>query len=162
MDQTTADRAHELETALAALLPPFTTNELEKLFSNDHHSPQPIKNVLSDMSDRWPKSWLDFFSWSNGGIFLSGAREFGSILTIGEVRDYLVTCGMLLELPGAIPFAMDGSGSFYLFDVRRPPVEGEYPVVFGHHTDLSWNRVVSLEPSFFECCSALARPELLE
>ncbi len=41
-------------------------------------------------------------------------------------------------MPGAIPFAFDGSG-LDLFDMRQSVVEGEYPVVQAHAGCLGWD-----------------------
>ncbi len=32
-------------------------------------------------------------------------------------------------MPLAVPFAFNGGGTFYMFDMRSPPVNGEYPIV---------------------------------
>lgn len=32
-------------------------------------------------------------------------------------------------MPGALPFASDGDGGFYVFDMRHAAIEGEYPVL---------------------------------
>ena len=41
-------------------------------------------------------------------------------------------------MPGAVPIAFDGCGTFYLLDMRRPAVGGEYPVACAHAGDLGW------------------------
>ncbi len=37
--------------------------------------------------------------------------------------------GLRRWMPGALPIAFNGGGTFYLFDLRQDPVDGEYPVV---------------------------------
>src|SRR5262249_1777501 len=41
-------------------------------------------------------------------------------------------------MPGAVPVAFNGGGTFYLLDMRQPAVGGEYPVVCAHAGYLSW------------------------
>ena len=35
-------------------------------------------------------------------------------------------------MPGCVPIAFDGGGTFYLIDMREPAVDREYPILFGH------------------------------
>jgi hypothetical protein len=42
-------------------------------------------------------------------------------------------------MPGALPFAFNGGGVFYLFDLREPAdADGQYPVVAVHAGNLGW------------------------
>jgi hypothetical protein len=41
-------------------------------------------------------------------------------------------------MPGGLPFAFNGGGTFYLFDMREGAVHGEYPVVCSHAGNLGW------------------------
>jgi hypothetical protein len=42
-------------------------------------------------------------------------------------------------MPAALPFAFNGGGVFYLFDMREPAdADGEYPVVAAHAGNLGW------------------------
>ena len=41
-------------------------------------------------------------------------------------------------MPGALPIAFNGGGTFYLLDMRGSAVGGEYPVVCAHAGYLSW------------------------
>jgi hypothetical protein len=77
-----------------------------------------------------PASYLDFLGWSNGGFFLAGEREF-QMLAAEELRVYLIEYRVPYFLPHAVPFALDGNGHFYAFDLREPAdAAGEHPVLF--------------------------------
>lgn len=78
--------------------------------------------------DRWvmprgivPPIYLSFLAWSNGGFFLYGQREW-NMLRAEELREYLLMYDFPATLPDALPFATDGSGGFYLFDLREAAV----------------------------------------
>jgi hypothetical protein len=97
-----------------------------------------------------PASYLDFLCWSNGGFFLNGDREF-QMLSAEELRPYLIDYRVPYFLPGVVPFALDGSGGFYLFDLQSPPDSaGEYPILFVRSGNLATGEVVAVAASFPE------------
>jgi hypothetical protein len=57
-------------------------------------------------------------------------------------------------MPGALPFAFNGGGTFYLFDMRRPARKGEYPIVCTHSGNLGWepDEHVRIAASFEAAC----------
>jgi hypothetical protein len=75
-----------------------------------------------------PPSFRTFLAWSNGGLFARGASEIG-VFGTAHMREYLLADCVPEWMPGATPFAFDGGGSFYMFDMRRMPLAGEYPVL---------------------------------
>jgi SMI1 / KNR4 family (SUKH-1) len=77
-----------------------------------------------------PDSYLDFLRWSNGGSFFNCERSFDPFFNTTEIREYLLAYHIPQYMPEALPFAFDGGGSFYLFDMRQPPTNGEYPILF--------------------------------
>ncbi|MET7402661.1 SMI1/KNR4 family protein [Dactylosporangium sp. NPDC005572] len=89
-----------------------------------------------------PASYLTWLSWSNGGVFGNGERWF-QLLPVdgpGGVRAMLLAYELPEYMPGALPFALNGGGVFYLFDMRAPAdADGEYPVVASHAGNLGWN-----------------------
>jgi hypothetical protein len=104
-----------------------------------------------------PPPYLAFLRWSNGGWFRSGEREFGFFATsdpTGGVRAMLLAYHLPEYMPGALPFAFNGSGTFYLFDMRRQAVRGEYPVVCSHAGNLGWgpNECCPVADSFEAAC----------
>jgi hypothetical protein len=90
----------------------------------------------------FPKSYLSFLRWSNGGNFTKGCREFGFFPAIDSrcgVRAMMLAYQIPEYMKNAVPFAFDGAGSFYLFDMRRPPVDDEFPIVLSHAGSLGWD-----------------------
>lgn len=119
--------------------------------------------------DRWtfpahplPATYLDFLAWSNGGLFVNGEREL-QMLAAEELREYMLTYRLPLYLPGMVPFATDGRGNFYLFDLRNPPdAAGEYPVVFAAVGDAGAGETaaaVVVAGSFPEVCRGRTDPD---
>ena len=86
----------------------------------------------------FPASYLEFLQWSNGGIFVKDGATY-QILGTHEVREYLLIYHLPQYVPGAVPWAMDGSGGPYCFDMREKPTEGEYPIILQESGALSWN-----------------------
>ena len=103
---------------------------------------------------RFPPTFIEFLRWSNGGNFVNGEREFG-MFDPKEIREYLLSYEIPEYMPGAVPFALDGGGGFFLFDMRNEPVDGEYPIVFSHSSSLGWDEEdhATLAKSFVEACT---------
>ncbi len=79
-----------------------------------------------------PKSYLSFLRWSNGGWFRNGDRLIGFFPALGPVhgvRTMMLAYGVPYRAPGILPFAFNDGFIFYAFDMRRPAVRGEYPIV---------------------------------
>jgi hypothetical protein len=106
-----------------------------------------------------PPSYKSFLGWSNGGLFVVGDREF-QMLKAQELREYLLFYEVPQYMPGAVPFALDGGGWFYLFDVRNPPgASGEYPIRFAATGNLNYDDSVLVADSFPEACRGRSNPE---
>lgn len=89
-----------------------------------------------------PPSYLDLLRCSDGGVFSQGARLI-QLFSSTKVRSYMLAYLVPQYWPLAVPFAFDGGGTFYAFDMRQPPdARGEFPIVMAHAGDLSW------EPGF--------------
>ncbi len=89
-----------------------------------------------------PPAYLDFLRWSNGGWCRTGERELGFFSTdhpTGGVRAMTLGYEVPQYMPGALPFAFNGGGTFYLFDMREEMAGGEYPVVCAHSGSLGWD-----------------------
>lgn len=113
-----------------------------------------------------PPSYLAFLEWSNGGEFRMGDRwfQFFSILDPGHgVRDMLLAYDLPQYMPGALPFAFNGGGTFYLFDMRRAAKRGEYPVVCSHSGNLGWepDECIEIAKSFEAACRGHVNVEKL-
>jgi len=99
-----------------------------------------------------PSSYADFLKWSNGGSFVSGERRFDPFFSTSELRAYLVGYNVPQYMPEALPFAFDGCGNFYLFDMRSDPVEGEYPILFTLAGNLGYEDALLIATSFLDVC----------
>lgn len=88
-----------------------------------------------------PPSYLELLAWSDGGDFGNGDRWLQLFPTDGPggVRAMTLAYHLPEYMPGALPFAFDGGGVFYLFDMREPAdADGEYPVVAAHAGNIGW------------------------
>ena len=104
-----------------------------------------------------PQQYLDFLRWSNGGEFRTGERWFQFFPALDPahgVRAMLLAYHLPQYMPGSIPFAFNGGGTFNLFDMRQEAVDGEYPVVCSHSGNLGWkpDECVQIAASFLSVC----------
>lgn len=104
-----------------------------------------------------PTAYLSFLKWSNGGSFRNGERwfQFFPALDPGQgPRAMLMAYELPQYMPGALPFAFNGAGTFYLFDMRQPAATDEYPIVCAHAGYLDWEEDAcrAVAPSFLEAC----------
>jgi hypothetical protein len=89
-----------------------------------------------------PPAYLSLLAWSDGGQFGNGDRDFQFFSTIGPigVREMTLSYAVPYWLPGALPFAFDGGGVFYLFDLRESAdTDGEYPIIAAAAGSLGWD-----------------------
>lgn len=105
-----------------------------------------------------PRSYLSLLRWSNGGAFSNGDRNFDPFLPCDRLREYLLCYHVPQYMPLALPFALDGGGNFYLFDMRQNPVEGEYPVLYVGAGNLDYEDAVLVASSFVEACRGMTDP----
>ena len=99
----------------------------------------------------FPKSFLHFLMWSNGGWCRRGEREF-QFLGTADLRTYTLIYQFPRYLPDAIPFALNGGGVFYVFDMREDPQNGEYPILGAAAGVLDYEESKFLAHSFIEVC----------
>ncbi|QDT91751.1 SMI1/KNR4 family protein [Gimesia algae] len=99
----------------------------------------------------FPDAFVAFLKWSNGGDFVRGEREFGMFGT-KSIREYLLAYQIPEYMPGAVPFAFDGGGGFYLFDMRKEMIDGEFPIVISHSGSLGWDQedAIRIADTFLE------------
>jgi len=105
-----------------------------------------------------PRNYLAFLQWSNGGAFRKGTKWFDPIFQTEEVRGYLLAYDLPERMPGVLPFAFDGGGTFYIFDMRQPPRDGEYPVLVSHASNLGFGASRQIGVTFLEACQARDDP----
>jgi hypothetical protein len=105
-----------------------------------------------------PPSYLSFLAWSDGGLFVNGDREL-NMLSAPEVREYMLTYRLPYHMPETAPFALNGAGYLYLFDLRNPPgPDGEYPVLFVDAGNLGFDKAVVVAASFLDVCQGRTNP----
>ena len=107
-----------------------------------------------------PEPYLSFLRYSNGGSFRTGGRWFDPVLKSFQVREYLLAYHIPEHLPQTLPFAFDGSGTFYLFDMRRPAIDGEFPILLVHAGNLDFDDALLVGETFVEACSNRRRKAL--
>lgn len=78
-------------------------------------------------------SYQNFLSESNGGGFLRGEREY-QMFSMCEICDFYEIYAFETYMPHALPFAMDGYGNFFLFDMRK---QNSFVYLVGAN-DMSW------------------------
>jgi hypothetical protein len=111
-----------------------------------------------------PADYLAFLRWSNGGWCRSGEREFGFFPTsnpTGGVRAMTLAYHVPQYMPGALPFAFNGGGVFYLFDMREAARTGNYPVIAASAGALGWgeNGFWVVADSFLAACQGSSNVE---
>lgn len=164
--------AAELLTLASAISQPLSEQEIQAVNasqSNSFPETDPLHNTYNPIECRkWrlpsrplPCSYLEFLEWSNGGSFVSGERRFDPFFSTSELRDYLVGYNVPQYMPDSLPFAFDGYGDFYLFDMRCDPVEGEYPILFTLSGNLGYEDALLLSASFVDACKGTRDPNEL-
>jgi hypothetical protein len=142
----------EIEQFVATIGNPLSVTEVAEVNASQHN-PFPENDPLHAAyrpfdPSRWgmparplPPDYLDFLRWSNGGWCRSGEREFGFFSTSDPtqgVRAMMLAYHLPEYMPGALAFAFDGGGTFYLFDTRQQAVAGNYPIVCSHSGNVGW------------------------
>lgn len=105
-----------------------------------------------------PESFLKFLMWNNGGWCRTGKREFGFLGT-SDLRGYTLAYLFPEWMPSAIPFALNGGGVFYVFDMREEPQNGEYPILIANAGNLGYEDAKVVAQSFIEVCSGRTNVE---
>lgn len=103
-----------------------------------HATWQPFDPSLWTLPDRpISQQYRQFLQVANGGWARTGEREFG-FFGIDDVRSMLLAYHVPQYMPQALPFALNGGGVFYLFDMRQPARDSEYPIVCASAGNLGW------------------------
>ncbi|MCU0494575.1 MAG: SMI1/KNR4 family protein [Chloroflexaceae bacterium] len=159
----------ELGTFVGTLREPLSARELEEIRKSAAVNPFPPSDPLYGTykpidPTQWrlpeaelPTSYLDFLRYSNGGEFRSGRRWFQFFPALNEqfgVRAMLLAYEIPEYMPQALPFAFNGGGTFYLFDLRNGMTNGEYPIVVSHAGSLGWEQDNhrNIATTFVEAC----------
>lgn len=135
---------------------PLSEREIEKIRNDlrkinlDAEVYDPAKWSLPNKP--FPLSFLDFLTWNNGGWCRTGEREFGFFST-ADLREYTLAYMFPEWMKDAVPFALDGGGVFYVFDMRREAKNGEYPILTTAAGNQGYDDAVLIADSFIEACS---------
>ncbi|HZN36628.1 MAG TPA: SMI1/KNR4 family protein [Pirellulaceae bacterium] len=160
--------AGDLQRFTASVGQPLTAAEIAALHRGQSNpfpksdplyaSWRPFDASIWQVPDRpLPATYLRLLACSNGGGFRTGERwfQFFPILDPGQgVRAMLLAYHLPRYMPGALPVAFNGGGTFYLFDMRLPARDGEYPIVCSHSGDLGWqpDQCLQIAESFEMAC----------
>jgi len=152
--------AESLDRLQVELFSPLTAREAEGIAALRRKHDLPPVAV-----DRWvlpvgplPVSHVSLLRWSDGGELSRGRRTFSPMVPHRELRSLLLDWFFPEHLPGCLPFAMDGGGVFYAFDMRQPRLDGDYPVLAVHAATLRWNEVTAVATNFVETCLGRNEP----
>jgi hypothetical protein len=118
-----------------------------------HAEWRPFDAAAWPMPDRpVPESYLSFLRYSNGGDFRNGNRLFQMYGT--GLRQMTLDRCIPQYMPLALPFAFGGGGVMYLFDMRQPAVNGEYPTLCAYAGHLTFDPHYSpkVADGFLEVC----------
>jgi hypothetical protein len=159
----------EVQALVASLSTPVSDEEAAAINASQSN-PFPASDPLHDSylpfdARKWrppeqplPATYLSFLRFSNGGSFFNGDRRFDPFFPSDRIREYLLGYHVPQYMPGAVPFAFDGGGCFYLIDMRQAPVEGEYPILFVGSGNLQFDDAVLVATSFADACKGTTDP----
>jgi len=151
-----------LNTALAPLSP-AEIEEIRASQSNPYPESDPLHAVWKRLDPAgwtipdapFPPSYLSLLRWTNGGECRTGENWFMFFPAndpVHGVRAMMLGYYLPEYLPGFVPFAFDGCGTFYLFDMRQPAVEGEYPIVCCHAGELDPPETAKIAEKLLAAC----------
>lgn len=158
--------ASELEIVdlQASALRPLNTDELTQIRArqrNPFPKRDPFHSIWRPFDPaQWliptapfPDNYLNCLRWSNGGECWTGERCF-QFFSTDELRDTMLAYNVPEYMPGAIPFAFNGGGTFYMFDVRKPSVRGEYPIICSRAGSMGFSddSFLQIAESFCDAC----------
>jgi hypothetical protein len=144
----------ELARLESTLFAPLSVAELRRAQKQAAGNPYPVTDPLYSgfrlfdptqwrfPTAKLPESFLEFLRFSNGGEFCNGMRrlQFFSATHPGNGLRAMLLAYLFPEfMPMALPFAFDGGGTFYIFDLRAHAVDGEYPIVASAAGSLGWD-----------------------
>ena len=140
------DSAPEINAFLQA---PFNEDELLRLTqfldperAASMHGEKPTIREL-------PDSYLALLTISNGGGLTVGEREI-AYFNKESIRSFLVDYQFPVYMPSALPFGLNGGGIFYIFDMREPSVDGEFPILVASGGNLQYSETPVIANSLAE------------
>jgi hypothetical protein len=161
--------SEQIQLLVASISEPVTETEAREIVArqrNPFPKTDPLFAAFQPVDSReWifpnrplPETYLEFLQWSDGPWCANGAREFGFFGT-SDVRLMMTAYEIPEYMPFAVPFALNGGGVFYLFDMREDAADGEYPVVVAAAGNLDWDAAPRIASDFVEACSGRTNVE---
>lgn len=163
MDKEKPAKEVDIECLKFKTLLPMTQSEIDE---TNHSHWDHIKDSRQEFdSSKWeipkgtfPNSFVNFLRWSNGGYFENGERNFSPFFSPAEIRQMLLAYEFPEYMQGAVPFAFDGGGVFYIFDMRKEPADGEYNIYMAGSGALFWEDAVFVAETFNELINGNTAP----
>lgn len=157
---------------ISTALKPLTHKEVERIYP-EQQNPFPKRDPLHSTwqpfdPSKWsipncpfPNDYLQLLRWANGAECRSGDRWFQFFPTTNPshgVRAMMLAYHVPQYMSGAVPFAFNGGGTFYMFDMREPARNGEYPIVCCGAGALGFDDAytVKIADSFLAACRGKA------
>ncbi|WP_042161966.1 SMI1/KNR4 family protein [Paenibacillus gorillae] len=152
----------ELEQFQNSWNKPMNDLEIQEIVSRQRN-PFPINDPLHGLykpfdPSLWsipqktlPESYLAFLRYSNGGEFGNGDRYL-QFFSAEELRAMMLAYEFPQYMPGAVPFAMDGSGNHYCWDMRSERDDREYPILVASSGNLGYEDCIRIADTFVELC----------
>ncbi|WP_028595009.1 SMI1/KNR4 family protein [Paenibacillus assamensis] len=144
---------HEIQEIIERQRNPFpVTDPLHKRYQPFHPTKWNIPNK------RLPTAYIELLRYSNGGEFSNGERHF-QFFSADELRSMMLAYEFPEYMPGAVPFAMDGCGHHYAWDMRTDKHQDEYPILVTHSGNLGYEDAVPIAETFMELCKGTISAE---
>lgn len=105
-----------------------------------------------------PEAYLHLLRYSNGGEFMNGKRYF-QFFSTEELRAMMLAYEFPQYMPGGVPFAMDGNGHHYIWDMRTPRTDHAYPILAAHSGNLGYEDAGLIADRFETLCQGTVSVE---
>ena len=145
----------EINKLLHSVFAPLTDTEIQelceehkKIVGSGHFDPPFNPRLWRLPKYPLPSAYIEFLRFSHGGYFEGKSRDLDPLFSTDEVREYMLAYNIPHWMPDVCPFGFDGGGTFYLFDMRLPPIDGDYPILFTHSGCLTFEDSVKIAESF--------------
>lgn len=96
-----------------------------------------------------PNSYVDLLAISDGGGITIGEREI-AYFEAESMRNYMIDYQFPVYMPHALPFGLNGGAVFYIFDMRKPAINGEFPIIAASSGNLCYDDAPAIAQSIRE------------
>ena len=112
--------------------------QLEKVYSFLRDNQFPVCEL--------PDTYIELLKESNGGDFTTGNREY-QLFSAEETLQAYQSYNFSVYMSFAFPFAMDGCGNFYIFNLR----EKDDCIYAVSSSDLEWDECHKIANNLMQC-----------